>query len=285
MVKIDLHIHTTASDGKKTPREVVDWAIERGLSSIAITDHDEIAGSKEAALYAKDKNIEVVSGIEISCFEEEFGLRDIHIVGLFVNHDDERILSFVNEMNQCRIKEKKGIINKLNDLGYDISFEELKLEVNGGSFGRPHVANILFRKYSDKFETYGQIFDELLGNGKLAHVVREGVYDMKRAIDLIHDSGGIAILAHPGVYGCDVEELINLFAKLGGDGIEVDYNYEKFGEIDLEEFYGKLREIAKEKNLLISGGTDFHKELTHKNIGEHGVSEEEFDVLKSAVNS
>jgi len=282
MVKIDLPIHTTASDGKKTPQEIVDWAIERGLPNIAITDHDEISGSRQAVEYAKDKNVEVVSGIEISCFEEKFNLRDIHVVGLFVDYNNEELLKFISEMKQCRIEEKKGIISKLNELGYDISFEELKIEVNGGGFGRPHIANILFRKYQDKFETYGQIFDELLGNGKVAHVQRKGIYDLKKAIDLIHRTGGIAILAHPGIYDYSVEELINLFAELGGDGVEVDYNYKKFKNIK-DEFYDKVRDTANKKNLLISGGTDYH-DGNYLDIGENGITKEEFEKLKLTLH-
>jgi len=280
MVKIDLHIHTTASDGKMTPKEIVDWAIEKQISAIAIADHDEIRGAKEAVEYSKDKKIEVISAIEIGCRNSELNLSDIHIVGLFVNYKYEKLLEFVKIMQSERVLQKKKMIDILRNLGYDITFEELKEEANGGGFGKPHIANILFRKYPDKFKDYKQIFEELLGEEKPADVQRKGIYNIKDTINLIHDAGGIAILAHPGFYRDKIPRVIEEFVNSNGDGIEVNCNYDNLEELYRKDIYDKIKKIAEENNLLISGGTDFHDKKYSCDIGNYGVAKEEFEKLK-----
>ena len=283
MPKIDLHIHTTASDGKLTPKEIVDWAIQKQIPAIAIADHDEIKGAKEAVEYSKGKNIEVISAIEIGCKEQKLNLHDIHIVGMFVDYNNKELLAFINKMQEERINQKKKMIKKLNDLGYEITFEEIKKEATGGSLGKPHIANVLFRKYPEKFENYRQIFEKLLGNGKIADVLRAGVYNIKETIDLIHRARGIAILAHPGWYKENTDKIIKEFVISKGDGIEVDCNYKDLEEIYLKDILQKTRKIAEKNNLLISGGTDFHEKNYSSDIGEYGITKEEFEKLKKAI--
>ena len=266
---IDLHIHTNASDGEPSPKELIDKAISKGIKIIAITDHDSVSGIQEALDYSKNKEIEVVPGVEISCDEEEVGFFDVHILGLFIDHKNKELNDLLTKLKQERIIQKKEIIKKINDLGYDITFEELKKET-GDSFGRPHIAKILMRKYPN-FSSVSQVFSELIGKGKRAYVDQKKCL-IKEAIEVIKKAGGIAILAHPAVFRLkDVPELIDLFLKSKGDGLEVYYPYDKIYNIDKkesEERMGLIKKIAEEKNLLISGGSDYHGSVRLTSLGE-----------------
>lgn len=204
MKTIDLHLHTTASDGNLSSKELIDLAIKRRIKAIAITDHDSVSGIEEALEYAKNKNIKVIPGVEISCFEPDLYENIIHIIGLFINP-------------KINIKEKKGI--------------------------------------------------------------REAVLSIKKA-------GGISILAHPGIYLNKTRKIIEKFIACEGQGIEVYYPYEKIYNFDkdlTERIFGKLKNVAEEHNLLISGGSDFHGKSRKSNIGDAGVSEGEFGRLKREI--
>lgn len=282
MKQIDLHIHTNASDGEHSPKEIIDIAISKNMKAIAITDHDTIAGIKSALDYVKSKEIEFVPGIEIGCDEPKLDFLDIHVIGLFINPDEEGLISGLEWLKQQRIIQKKEIIKKLNKLGYEISFEELVKEA-GDSFGRPHLAKILLRKYPKKFKSFKQIFDELLGKNGIAYVF-QNKYNLQQVIKIIKNAGGIPILAHPGIHFKDYEELINLFIQKGGKGIEIDYDYENINGLnkeDTEKLINNLKEIAINKNLLISGGSDFHGTIRSTQIGDNGINELEYLKLKS----
>jgi 3',5'-nucleoside bisphosphate phosphatase len=278
-MKIDLHMHSTASDGKLTPCEVVNLAIRKKLPAIAITDHEVVGGSKEAIEYARDKNIEVVSGIEIGADDENSGIYDVHIVGLFLDLDNKGLLELSKKLMKARETQKKEIIGRLNKLGYKITFEELKKEAGGVNYGRPHVARILMRKYSE-FEKMQDIFDRLLGDSGEAYV-RQEKDTIKNTIDVIHNAGGIAVLAHP-MFFQDAENVVEKFIECGGDGVEVDYFYvgRGVGKAEARKKIDKIRRIAKKKSLIISGGGDFHSDVDSQEIGDHGLTREEFENLK-----
>ncbi|MBS3072632.1 PHP domain-containing protein [Candidatus Pacearchaeota archaeon] len=276
MKKIDLQIHTNFSDGVFSPKEIVDLAIKNKMKAIAITDHDTISGLKEAIEYSKDKNLEFVPGVEFSC-HEEFYTQTIDVLGLFINHKNEELNEFIKKCQGDRIKEKKEIIKKLNNLGYEITFDEL-LKESGDSLGRPVIGKILVSKYPNEFSNVDDVFKKLIGEGKPAFVPRQKT-SIKQAINIIKRSGGISILAHPGRYGNFVFEIIGKFEKDGGNGMEVDYPYNKILGTG-NEINDKLRVVAKEKNLLISGGSDFHDFERGSLIGDAGLTETEFDKLK-----
>lgn len=278
MKSIDLHIHSRASDGDLNPKELVDLAVKKGMKAIAITDHDTLSGLGEAIDYGKDKGIIIVPGIELGCDELELGLSDIHIVGLFIDYKNKELIEMINWLKEARIIQKKKILDKLKDLGYEISFEELAKEV-GDSFGRPHIAKILIRKYNLVWE---DIFDRLLGSKGRAFVLQEKP-TIAEAIQVIKNAGGIAILAHPGIYLQDSEKILKEFIKHGGDGIEVNYPYSNINEIDKkteDELINKFKKIADEKRLLISGGSDFHGHIRPVEIGMQGIDEEEFEEME-----
>ncbi|MFH1522113.1 MAG: PHP domain-containing protein [archaeon] len=278
-MKIDLHMHTTASDGELEPRELVDWAIEKRLPVIAITDHEVVEGSREAIEYARGKNIEVVSGIEIGADEEDLKLYDVHIVGLFLDLENKGLVESSKKLIKAREVQKKEMIRRLNELGYEITFEELKKEVKGVNYGRLHIAKILMRKY-DEFKEVQGVFDKLLGGSGLAYV-RQKKETIKNTIGVIHGAGGIAILAHPMLYD-NVEKVVERFIEGGGDGIEVDYFYENrgVGVNQDKEMVIRAREIAKEKNLVVSGGGDFHSKNDPQEIGDYGITREGFERMK-----
>ncbi len=276
MTKIDLHIHSNYSDGNLSPKELVDIVSEKGIIIMAITDHDRATANKEAEIYAQEKGIEYVSGIEITATPPE-GVKELHIVGLFIDSENEEIRTISSKHKKYAIATAKKIIEKLNNLNYEITFEELFEETKGEHFGRPFIAKILMRKYPEKFQERSQVFNGLLGKQGKAFVMSRGT-ELNEAIKIIHDAGGIAIIAHPWYLGRNMLEILNKFVSLGGDGIELDYSPKDSIPENTKEL---LENFVKEHNLVISGGTDFHKfEEGKKEIGDRGISKEEFLKLK-----
>ena len=218
MPKIDLHIHTNASDGKLSPKELVDWAIEKKVPAIAITDHNLVSGCNCAMEYVEGKDLEVVPGIEITTTPPE-GAKELHIVGLFIDLENEKILAISEKLKEYSINAAKEVIENLNDLGYKISFEELLEKSDGNYFGRPIMAEILMEKYPDEFPEREKVFDELLGQNGKAFVKPRGL-GVEESINIIHGAGGIAIVAHPWYLGGNIEKILKNFSELGGDGIE-----------------------------------------------------------------
>ncbi|MFH0837537.1 MAG: PHP domain-containing protein [Candidatus Aenigmatarchaeota archaeon] len=260
---IDLHIHTCFSDGRLTPEQVVDLAIASGLSAIAITDHDVINGIEPALDYAKNKNIKIVPGIEISCDENELGYNEVHVIGLFIDYKNHELMKFCEEIKKQRIEQKKKIIKNLQTIGFNITYEEVEKTV-GASFGRPHIARVLVKKYPDKFSSTKDVFDKYIGIDKPAYVDREDRHSIKTAIEIIKKANGLAILAHPGMYKDDSAELIKIFSLLGGQCIETYYPYHIIFpdmKIDIEEnekLVKTYQKITHSLKLLESGGGDFH---------------------------
>ncbi len=276
MTKIDLHMHSNYSDGNFSPKELVDIVSKKGISAMAITDHDKATANKEASIYAKEKEIEYISGIEITTTPPE-GVRELHVVGLFIDSKNEEIKAIPEKHKKYAIATAKKIIKKLNELDYEITFEELLDETKGEHFGRPFIAKILMRKYPEKFQERSQVFDELLGKQGKAFVMPKGT-ELNEAIKIIHNAGGIAIVAHPWYLGENMLKILEEFVSLGGDGIELDYSPKDSIPENTKEI---LESFVKEHNLVISGGTDFHNfEDGKKEIGDRGISEKEFLKLK-----
>jgi hypothetical protein len=245
MKQIDLHIHTTASDGSFSSKEVVDKALKRGVEIIAITDHNSISGISKAVEYARGKDIKVIPGIEINCQDSEFELKNVHILGLFINYHDKELLRIVR-------REKKNILVRI--LRRVIHFFKInKIKPLG-----------FFRK----------------------RIPIETKISVKEAIKAIDRSGGISIIAHPGLYGEKMMKIIEKFIKLGGDGIEIDYLYDKIYFLDNDtkkKLKDKLTKLAREKNLVISGGSDFHGGNRNIFIGDAGIDKKEFLLMKKKL--
>jgi len=276
MTKIDLHMHSNYSDGKFSPRELIDIASKKGISAMAITDHDKATANKEAETYAKEKGIEYVHGIEITATPPE-GVKELHIVGLFIDSENEEIKKIPERHKKYAIATAKKIIEKLNILNYKINFKELLEETKGEHFGRPFIAKVLMKKYPEKFQERGQVFDELLGKQGKSFVMPQGT-ELDEIIKIIHNAGGIAIVAHPWYLGENMLEILEKFVSFGGDGIELDCSPKDSFSKNTEEI---LENFAKKNNLVISGGTDFHEiKEGGIEIGDKGISEKEFLKLK-----
>jgi len=261
--KIDLHVHTTASDGTLSPTQVVFEAKKQNASAIAITDHDTTAGIDEAIDEGLKANIEIIPGIEFSSRIPNTNLSDVHIIGLFLEHHNKNLQDFIKLISQSRISQKKEIVEKLQKLGYKITYKEVE-SIAQESIGRPHIAQILV-KNNPEIKSVQDAFEKLIGNKKEAYVERKDKITVAQTIDVIHSAKGLAILAHPGVYDSDDKEnLIKLFKQFGGDGIETIYPYNKaspFIGIDdehLNRIINKYKDLAKKYNLAEAGGSDFH---------------------------
>ena len=281
---IDLHTHSTASDGSCPPAELLRSASEAGLYAVALTDHDTIAGIPEFLAEAeKHPQIHAVPGVELSTV---FGARELHIVGLFLDHTSEPLIEFLEIQREKRRSRNEAIRLKLNSLGYPLSWDDPVFAGAGDScsIGRPHFARALMTHYG--FPTMQSVFDKLLKRGCPAYVPRE-LPDPKQAIDAIHAAGGLAVWAHP-VYRernerAWAKRVIKRFAPLGLDAVEGYYSMFSATETAL------MTELAETYGVLLSGGSDFHGENATVSLGigagKLHVPDELYDKLAAKVQA
>ncbi len=247
---IDLHVHTTASDGTMSPEQVVKLAKQIGLKAIAITDHDTTKGLKEAALAGDKYNIEVIPGCELSV---EYPKGQMHIVGLFLPIKPKHLNSELEYLRNKRHSRNKDIIKKLNQAGVNISYEDvLDIVEPGASVGRPHIARVLVKKGVVK--DIKEAFSRYIGPDGIAYVPKTK-FTPQKAISILKKEGAIVILAHPFSLNLDFDELrqeIKNLKLMGLDGMEVYYS-----EHNPYQIQGYLK-LCNEMDLLVSGGSDFH---------------------------
>ncbi len=256
MKKIDLHCHTTASDGIKTPSELIDFAVEKGVTVLAITDHDTINGLEEAINYSAGKDFNLIPGIEFSI---TYKGGSFHLVGLYVDHTYVPIITKTRHLQDVRDNRIYRIIDDLESHGVFIPVEEVQNESNGGAMGRPHVARVMVKHgYAN---TINEIFRNYLVKGKPGYVAKERI-DLDEAIALIKGAGGIPVIAHPVSLNYksfdDFETMLKVFIDSGVEGIEVYSSMHRPAEV--EEF---LR-LVKKYNLIASGGSDYHGDKDEK---------------------
>ncbi len=249
----DLHLHTTASDGMLTPAAVVSKAAKAGFASIAITDHDTLAGLDEALSAAQQHNIELIPGLELSTL---LGDREIHLLGYFPDLHCAKLNETLAKIVESRYNRAAGMVEKLNRLGINISFMRVK-EIAGTEFiGRPHIALALLEKGYVKqiSEAFTKTY---IGRGGKAYVERFKLTPSE-GITLLAEAGAIPTLAHPGYLsqGEPMDEAeIKTLIHAGLCGIEVFYSQHSPQQIKL------YQSIAKEYNLLITGGSDCHGQV------------------------
>lgn len=255
---VDLHVHSTESDGTLTPEEVVLAAKEAGLSAIALTDHDTVAGVAKAALVAATCGIELIPGIELSTEYElptaKKQSKEVHIVGLYIDPSNPELIAKTSEFRNCRNLRNAKIVDALQKEGFDITMDALLAENPDSVITRANIARYLYQHGAIK--SVQEAFEKYIGDGCKCYVGRMKVSPME-AVELIHTAGGIAILAHPLLYHMStvtLQHLIDDLKSVGLDGIEAIYSTYTTGE---EQFVKKL---AAKNNLLISGGSDFHGE-------------------------
>ncbi len=248
--RVDLHVHSTASDGTLTPSELVAHAAEAGLAALALTDHDTTAGCAEAIAAGTAQGIEVVPGIEISARRERGTL---HIVGLFINPDDAQLQMRCAQMRAERARRNERIVAQLNDLGVEVTLEDVAAKCRGDVMGRPHIAALLIER--GHVATSEEAFDRYLAKGRPAYFPK-AVFDPAESIALIHDAGGVAVLAHPSLLNCESEEAFSAavaeLAAHGLDAIETQWSTATDEEMQM------AKRIAERHGLLHSGGSDFH---------------------------
>lgn len=249
MRAVDLHTHTCRSDGSKTPTELVDYALKKGLSAIAITDHDTVAGLEEAIEYAKDKDIEVIPGIELST---EYQGKDIHIVGLDIDYKSKEFTNYLEEFVDSRDTRNIKMCKLLSDMGLTMTYEELKAEYAGSVITRAHYARFMLKR--GYVTSLAEAFERYIGDNCPCFLPREKITPTK-GVELIIKAGGIPILAHPMLYGMSFERLqglVDIMKVAGLMGIEAIYTTNTTSD------ERETREFAKRNNLLISGGSDYH---------------------------
>lgn len=242
--RVDLHIHTNASDGLLAPGEVVRLALEQGLAAIAITDHDTIAGIAEAQAAALGTDLEVVPGVELSS-EGEWG--DFHILGLYVDVQNVALQKRLEALRAGRVARAKQILERLAALGMPLEWEHVASLAGDAGIGRLHIARALVER--GYIADVSEAFQRYLRWGGPAYVPRVR-FSPAEAIWLIRKAGGVAILAHPIASG--VADYIPMLVSLGLQGVEVYYPEHSPKDV------ATLLEIAHRYRLLVTGGSDFH---------------------------
>lgn len=249
MSRIDLHLHTTHSDGSQSPAEVVRLAHEAGVSALAITDHDITTGLPEAIAAGQELGIEIIPGIEIS---SRHGESELHVLGYFLKWQDAQLNARLMTLRESRHRRNPKIIELLQAAGIDITYDEVRAVAGSDSVGRPHIARVLMDK--KVVTTAKEAFDRFLAEGKAAYVPR----DLPAPVDAIRwikDAGGLAVLAHPTWVKTTEGTLTDLARQLkeqGLDGVEVHYSTHTPRQTRT------YLSLAKQLGLLVTGGSDFH---------------------------
>lgn len=248
-MSIDLHTHSTASDGTMHPADLVKYAHRKGLSALALTDHDTIEGIGAAVAAGDVLGIEVVPGLELSV---KYRDHNIHLLGYLFDPQNEELRVALDRLQTGRRERNRKIILNLNRLGCSIQFNELQQSAGPGQNGRPHIARLMIEKKC--VGTMDEAFEKYLGHDGLAYASRF-VYGAGEAISLIQNAGGIAVLAHPLQLERSVDDLphfVQQLRELGLDGIEAYYpNHSR-------QFRKHLISLAEKLSLVVTGGSDFH---------------------------
>jgi predicted metal-dependent phosphoesterase TrpH len=247
---IDMHAHTIHSDGSATPLELVTAAAANGASAVAITDHDTVAGLPEGREAAAKLGVEFINGIEISA---EYSPGTMHILGYYINDRDPELLRRLEDLRYSREQRNPRIAERLKELGFDISYEEVAELAGNEVVGRPHFARVMVQK--GFVAGMQDAFDRFLGKGAAAYVEKARLSPAE-SIELIHDAGGAAVLAHPYQLKLsslhEVDRVVEELAQLGLDGIEAIYSRHSLEQRD------QYSQLAARHALFVTGGSDYH---------------------------
>jgi len=268
--KVDLHVHTSYSDGVHSPFEIIQKAKRAGIDAISITDHDNISAIKEATKIGEEVGIEVIPGVEIS---SEIGGKEIHILAYFFETDNQELEHYLNFFREERKKRAVRIVNKLNNLGLSISMDDVMEKAKNSTVGRPHIAQAMFDKGLISY--YFEAFNKYIGNGSPAYE-KKVYFSPQSAFKIINDAGGLSFIAHPGNMP---EVLLYELIQAGVDGIEVIHPSHSRQQ---EKFY---KGIVNSYFLLESGGSDFHggRREDEKNFGNCYTSLSVVDAMKKRL--
>ena len=260
MSQVDLHVHTTASDGHYTPTQIVEMAIRAGLKTIAIADHDSTGGVAEAqraSLQADDGGLEVVPAVEINV---DFARTELHILGYYVDVQSPVLQRALERLRESRLSRAQLIVKKLGQAGVSLSWDKVAEIAGEGSVGRPHIAQALVeQKYAASVD---DAFTRYIGRNGPAYVERFKL-EPADAIQLVLGAGGIPVLAHP----LEVMDMVPALVQTGLAGLEAYYSGYS------EDQIRSLVALAKRRGLLLTGGSDFHGGgvLTENKLGHVNV--------------
>ena len=246
---IDLHVHSTESDGTLTPKDLVAEAKKAGLAAFALTDHDTCQGVCKAMPLAASAGIELIPGIELST---DYHGKEVHIVGLYIDMENEQLLKKTAEYRICRSERNALMVEALQKEGLSITMEELVAENPDCVITRANIARFLYEH--GQIKSVREAFDRYIGDHCKCYVGRLKVASTD-AVRLIKEAGGTAILAHPLLYGLsntNLQKMIDELKPVGLDGLEAIYSTYTTGEEQ------QMKRLARENGLLISGGSDFH---------------------------
>lgn len=243
--KVDLHLHSTVSDGRLSPAELVALAHRNGVRRMALTDHDATNGQAEAMAAGARLGVEVIPGIELST---DIPGTEVHLLGLFLDHEQPGFQRTLTDFREARFNRAAGMVRKLGEMGLPISWERVQEIAGGGAVGRPHVAQALLE--AGYVESMPEAFDRYIGRTGPAYVERAKLTPPE-AVALVHSVNGLAVLAHPfetkGVF-----EIIPELARAGLDGVEC--YYQGYGPEQVRQ----LVEAARSLGLVPTGGSDYH---------------------------
>ena len=269
---IDLHLHTTASDGTLAPAALVARAAAAGLRIIAVTDHDTLDGLAEAHAAADAHGLRLIDGVEITAVDDH---RDVHMLAYFVDRADSRLLEFLSRQRTDRLRRAREISDRLAALGFPIDIESLlrvAARKPGRSLGRPQIANALIA--AGHARDRDDAFDRLLGTDCPAYVPRRGAAP-EQVVSIVASAGGIVSLAHPGLTRKD--HIIPRLASAGLTALEVRHSDQ---DAAAEQHY---RALAAQQGLAVSGGSDYHGDSGHRAamLGRVTLPFEDFTALES----
>jgi len=250
MRTVDLHVHTTASDGSMSPRELIRYAKEKGLSAIAVTDHDAVSGLEEAMAEGERLGVRVIPGTELSTSVDDC---TVHLVALFLDWRNERFLRRLSEMAEYREERNYKMMDKLESLGFPVSREDLKSFPEGQILARAHIAQLLIdRGYATDLK---DALARYLNKGTPGYVEKQ-VFTPEECIEMVHDCGGLIFVAH--LHQIDPKDpahcvdICRRLLQLGADGLETQY-------CEFDDAWRRITEnLAQEYGCLRSGGSDFH---------------------------
>lgn len=274
---IDLHTHSLASDGTDTPGELVNKALATGLTKIALTDHDTLAGWDEAINYLRP-GLDLILGSEISCQTDD-GI-SVHMLGLLFDPENQALLNMLEQTRDNRVGRMEKIISRLNEAGIEISMAEVMAQVaEGATLGRPHLADALIAKKFVKDRE--EAFSELLHNNSKFYISHYSPTP-EAVIKQIKQAGGVAVIAHPlaSLRGRTITvESFESMVSAGLDGIEVSHRDHTIEQQSL------LSDIVKEFNLVATGSSDYHGNGKLNQLGEFTTSELAFETLEAKANA
>ena len=269
--KADLHMHTHYSDGVYSPTELINMVKQKGIDKIAITDHDSINGIEEATECGRSLGIEVIPGVEISTDIED---KEVHLLGYFLDPENEELNKYLTFFRDERFHRAKRIVQKLRNLGMNISIDDVMERAQNSAVGRPHIAGTLVDLGLVK--DYYSAFDKYIGDNKPA-CERKIHVSPQSALKIISDAGGLSFIAHPGYVK---ESILMTLIKAGLDGIEVVHPSHKEYK---KRFY---KGIVNQYCLLESGGSDFHggKKGDTNNLGNYCIDVSKVEAMRKRLH-